>query len=256
MKQQKQEAKTAVSKVARRLRRQALSTAEGKLIGSEDDLVKKYRVSRPTLRQAAALLSQEQLLLIRRGVGGGYFARRPDFRAVTHMAAVYLQSRHTTIDEIIAAIEPINVEMAVLASKNRDSEIREQWRDFYARDQELNQSGGFRDFQKSQVEFVKLLGAACGNRVLELFVLTLYDFCGSLRPEEDMFVQRPDRVREYWARRMDLVKAIMEGDTDIAKLTSERCAKMITDWLSENSTKKSKARSRPIDIWEFPAIGG
>ena len=50
---------------------------------TERELESRYGVSRPTLRQAAALVGQEQLLHVRRGVGGGYFARRPDTRAST-----------------------------------------------------------------------------------------------------------------------------------------------------------------------------
>lgn len=250
----KQEAKTAVGKVVRRLRRQALSTPEGELVGSEDDLVAKYKVSRPTLRQAAALLSQEQLLRIRRGVGGGYFSSRPTTRAVAHMAAVYLQTRKTKMDEILRAIEPINVEMATLASKNRDPKMLREWSDFHARDRELSAGNDFRDFLRSQVEFMKLLGAAAENRVLELFILTLYDFCGSIMPDEDVLYGHPERVRETWLRRIDLVKAIIDGDTDQVRLTAQRGARMFAKWMSEHHEARTNGGGKQPEIWEFPTL--
>ncbi|KRB83018.1 hypothetical protein ASE00_13600 [Sphingomonas sp. Root710] len=210
------------------------------MLGSEDDMVTNFGVSRPTLRQAAALVSQEQLLTIRRGVGGGYFARRPNTRAVTHMTAIYLQTRHTTMAEIIQALEPINIELAILASANDDPAVVASWTDFLKRDKVRRADGSFHEFQKSQVEFIKLLCAASRNNVLELFVLTLYDFCGAARPEDDLLAHHPERVREYWAGRTDLVKAIASGDSEIAAITSRRCARLVSDWLTEGTDHAKK----------------
>ena len=90
----------ALRQAVEALREESLQCAEGELIGSEDDLLARHKVSRPTLRQAAALVASEQLLQVRRGVGGGYIARRPTGRAVTHMAAIFLRSRGASLDEI------------------------------------------------------------------------------------------------------------------------------------------------------------
>src|SRR5437899_1878308 len=101
---------SAVRRVARALRTEVLKCEDGQLIGSEEDLVERYKVSRPTLRQAVALVAEEQLLTVKRGVGGGYFARRPDAKAVVHMTAIYLHSRSAKVEEIIRALEPIRIE--------------------------------------------------------------------------------------------------------------------------------------------------
>src|ERR1700742_5135849 len=94
---QQRQPSAAVRQVVEGLRAQSLQCAEGEMLGSEDDLLARYRVSRPTLRQAAALVTQEQLLQVRRGVRGGYIARRPTSRAVAHMAAIYLRTRDTSL---------------------------------------------------------------------------------------------------------------------------------------------------------------
>ena len=235
-----------------RLREHALSTPAGELIGSEDDLVASYNVSRPTLRQAAALVSQEQLVLVRRGVGGGYFARRPEASGVAHMAAIYLQSRRTTLEEIIKAIEPIKAEMGMLAAANHDPDIVELWRQFQQRDRDAEAKGGYREFLKSEVEFGRLLGAACRNRVLELFVATLYEFCGFLGPEEDVYRDEPERVHAYWVRRQAQVAAIIEGDAEVASLTARRCARMVTDWMVEDMNKHSARKPAQLMPYAEP----
>jgi len=236
----------ALSRTIRRLREQALETPPGELIGSETELVGIYEVSRPTLRQAAALLSQEQLVTVRRGVGGGYFARRPQAGAVAHISAIYLQSRHTTLEEILKAIEPIKAEMAVLAAQNRSPEQLEQWRAFQQRDTELERTGDYREFLKSEREFSRILGPACGNRVLDLFVATLYEFCSFLGPEEDVYRDRPDRVHEYWSRRELLVAAIIDGDAELAAFSARRCARMVTMWMVEDIADHRAGKPAPL----------
>jgi len=240
---QKQKGTTIISWVVRRLREHALATPPGQMIGSEDQLVAAYGVSRPTLRQAAALVSQEQLLFVRRGVGGGYFARRPEANGVAHIAAIYLQSQHTTLEEIIKAIEPLKAEMGTLAAQNRDPKITEMWRDFQDREAKVAHGGGYRDFLKFEREFGQIIGIACKNTVLDLFVATLYEFCGFLGPEEDVFRDRPERVREYWTRRQLWVTAIVDGDGELAAFTGRRCARLITTWMVEDMAEAGKPAS-------------
>ena len=54
-KRKKAEAHSIVRRVADAIRRDALQLTEGQLLGSEDELILRYSVSRPTLRQAADL---------------------------------------------------------------------------------------------------------------------------------------------------------------------------------------------------------
>ncbi|MGJ3627919.1 GntR family transcriptional regulator [Sphingomonas sp. MMS24-JH45] len=66
---------SAMHRVADELRRLALTSEEGTLLGSEEALMTRLGVSRPTLRQAAGLVAQDQLITIKRGVNGGYSPR-------------------------------------------------------------------------------------------------------------------------------------------------------------------------------------
>src|SRR6185503_3028596 len=111
-----------VRKAVNQLRRECIQRDPGTLLGQEEELLRRLGVSRPTLRQAAALLGQEQLMDVRRGPGGGYFTTRPDISAVVHMAAIWLQLEHVAIGEILASTSALRRELAPLAALNMDEE--------------------------------------------------------------------------------------------------------------------------------------
>src|SRR6185437_13376426 len=57
--------------------------AEGESLGREPDLVERFGVSRPSLREALRILEAEGLITVVRGVLGGVVAHQPDARNVT-----------------------------------------------------------------------------------------------------------------------------------------------------------------------------
>jgi DNA-binding GntR family transcriptional regulator len=93
-------ARSPIDTAAQELRDITLGAEEGTFIGSEDDLVQRLKVSRVTVRQAARLLEREGVLLVRRGINGGYFASRPSVQMVETVVSAYLNTlgldtRHT-----------------------------------------------------------------------------------------------------------------------------------------------------------------
>src|SRR5690606_26970636 len=82
--------------IADRLREHILSQPEDAYLGSEDDLARLLNIGRHTLRQSARLLEQQQLLKVKRGVGGGYYGARPDIDVVADASATYLRARQAT----------------------------------------------------------------------------------------------------------------------------------------------------------------
>lgn len=231
-----------VRQVARALRADVLRHAEGDLIGSEEDLLRRYGVSRPTLRQAAGLLSQEQLLRVKRGVGGGYIAARPSADAVAHVTAIYLQTRNTTAEEIIRSSEPISVEMARLAAHSHDAAATAALRAFVEQERRLDLDAqsrefskvGYREFLRTQREFGRLLGALSENRVLELFLEVVYTFAAGMRGEGDVYINRPERIAQYRALRLRMAEAILERDEEIVLVTARRSAAMVTQWFTDD----------------------
>lgn len=209
-----------------------MAAVDGEFLGAEEEIRNRLGVSRPTLRQAAALVAEEQLLVIRRGMGGGYFARRPDTSTVTRIAAIYLQSRRARLEEIIRAVEPIRVELARLATRNRDAAATEQLRAFLQEERTLDgRTVSYAAFLKAERTFGKVLGRASGSQVLTLFLDILYDLAGRLGHEEDIYVNHPERVQKYRAYRNQMAEAIAERDEEMAVLAAKRCSAAAMAWM-------------------------
>src|SRR3546814_12769714 len=112
-------AETRASRTARALADLSLAAAPGDHLGAEDDLLQRFGVSRPTLRQAAKLVERDRLISIRRGIKGGYFAERPDARDAIQSLARFLRLRGATPGDVIQVTRPVAEEAAVAAAERR-----------------------------------------------------------------------------------------------------------------------------------------
>lgn len=232
--------RSTVEKVAELIRHDAMQLEDGALLGSEDTLLEKYQVSRPTLRQAAGLVTQEQLLNVRRGVGGGYFVRRPDSRAVSHIAAIYLKVHDAKLSEIIAAFMPIRIELARLATQCKDKALHAKMKAFLDHENEINDDPHLRDFIIGERKFNAILGQMSGNKALTLFLETLLDLSAMVDREEDMYRNRPDRVEMRRQERNRLAAAVVERDEEMAALAARRGAQMASGWLTEDMRERKQ----------------
>lgn len=226
-------ASSAVEQAAARLRTMAMAIDEGTLLGSEEDLMNALGVSRPTLRQAAALVAQDRFILIRRGVNGGYFAARPDSSTVSRMAALYLQSRNAHLSEVIAVAEPIRTELARLASRSTDAAAKAQLAEFISQERATPESD-YRTFLRAERAFGRMLSAVAANRVLGLFLNIVYDLTAYVGQAEDVYVNRPERIELYRQHRLRMATAILEGDEELAVLATRRCSAIVAEWVHED----------------------
>jgi DNA-binding FadR family transcriptional regulator len=228
----------AVRTVANALRKLAVTKADGELMGSEEELAVRFNVSRPTLRNAAAILVQEQLLKVRRGVRGGYFACHPSATAVQHIAAIYLQAHGTTPEEVIRSVPTIFVELVRLAALNksdtkRRAELR-KWLDKEMLPEKTQESDLYDDFVRSEREFAALLEDLANNDVLRLFFSIIDDFCVQLRPPGlANFRHGLDRIAILRKARQELARAILERDEELAVLIAKRFSAQVTAWYME-----------------------
>jgi DNA-binding FadR family transcriptional regulator len=95
--------------------------SEGDSLGHEPDLVERFGVSRPSLREALRILEAEGLITVVRGVLGGVVVHEPDERMTARTAALVLQSRNVPLADVYEALrllEPMAVGL-VASSRGR-----------------------------------------------------------------------------------------------------------------------------------------
>ena len=94
---------------------------EGDSLGHEPDLVERFGVSRPSLREALRILEAEGLISVVRGVLGGVVVHQPDQRMTARTAALVLQARNVPLADVYDArrlLEPAAVRV-VASSRGR-----------------------------------------------------------------------------------------------------------------------------------------
>jgi hypothetical protein len=69
---------------------------------------------------------------------------------------------------------------------------------------------------------------------LKLFLKIIRDFCGRVRNDADVYMHHPERIRASLQLRLDLARAILAGDVELAELIAARSAAGITAWLMED----------------------
>jgi len=82
----------------------------GSIIGSENDLIERYRVSRAVSREAIRLVEHHQVAVMRRGRSGGLQVIEPSAEAAAGAAVVYLEYRGTTVEDFLrvrSLLEPL-----------------------------------------------------------------------------------------------------------------------------------------------------
>ncbi len=222
--------RTAVQRAADALREEILSAGDGALLGSEDDLLRRLGVSRPTLRQTARLLEHEQLMSVRRGVKGGYFARSPELGAVAHVAAVHLQVRGTTLIETFRAAQPLLEEALRGAALRGDRSALAEFDDAMSRFSRPGLDVTESVMLREESAFIRAVLELAANPAIELMIRILYEF-GLRQSSERIFAGRPDRVQEWMVARDRLAAAIRDGDADMAVLLGRRRRDVMQGWL-------------------------
>src|SRR3954465_11097707 len=111
--------------IADQLRKQIVrgELKEGDALPSESELLDRFHVSRPTLREAFRVLESEALITGRRGAHGGARVQVPDIDVAARYAGFILEHRGTTLDDVFHArilIEPPVIGLLALRRTDED----------------------------------------------------------------------------------------------------------------------------------------
>jgi DNA-binding FadR family transcriptional regulator len=228
----------AAELVAARLRDQIVrgKLREGDVLAPEGELMQRFGVSRPTLREAMRVLEGEALITVHRGARGGARVHTPDGETVAQFAGLVLQFRGATVADVYEARRALDL-AALRIIVGRGS----PW-DFVALDENVAAMGRATepgDIVELHDEFHTLLVELAGNQTLVVFEQMIHRIIG--RHGRFQVVQRdrlevranavggartharllellrnggdPDEAVEMWRRHLDeLARMVLLGD--------------------------------------------
>src|SRR5262245_49235125 len=116
-------------RIADELRRLIVSgkLSEGESLGREPELVERFGVSRPSLREALRILEAEGLISVVRGMLGGIVVHEPNERMTARTAALVLQARNVSLADVYEAralLEPTAVRV-IASMRSRHAAVSE-----------------------------------------------------------------------------------------------------------------------------------
>jgi DNA-binding FadR family transcriptional regulator len=166
-------------RIADELRQRIVSgeLSDGEWLGREPELVERFAVSRPSLREALRILEAEGLISVVRGMLGGVVVHAPDSRMTARTAALLLQARHVPLADVHEArsvIEPAAAR-AVAASRSRRAAAVELRRLI---DDEAQVIMDPEAFGQANARFHERLVALAGNRTLSIVAEMLNEIVG------------------------------------------------------------------------------
>jgi DNA-binding FadR family transcriptional regulator len=212
---------------ARKLRALSLAAKEGSFLGSEADLIAELGVSRPTFRQAARLVEHEQLLVITRGVGGGFHARRPDVSSVVSSAVTFMLTEKLRLSDLFSASSALTIEAARLASACSDEQQRQRAARLVKRlapAERVPQE--WPEFHREETEILELLCDMSGNGAINLLLRVLFQF-GSIGFPIGVFHGREDLMQTRRTSRLRMLRAVLDGDPQIVTVMMYRDVEFI-----------------------------
>ncbi len=142
---------------------------EGELLGHEPELIERFGVSRPSLREALRILEAEGLITVVRGVHGGVRIHQPDHRQAARTAALVLQARNVSLADVSEArtiLEPAAVR--IVAQSRGHKGAAKELRALIAQQEEAIDDPAA--FAPANARFHETLVGLAGNQTMTILV--------------------------------------------------------------------------------------
>lgn len=185
--------------VAAALRREIIRNElfDGELLPTEAELMARYGVSRPSLREALRVLESEHLVVVRRGNQGGVQACRPSLAVAANYLGLVMQAEQVTLADVFTArvvIEPQAIRL--LAGSRQRGRALAELRQLLEHEGNVIEDRGA--YAGATMRFHQRLVELSGNKTLALLWGTLrHVLAGEIRDIGVGFTakQRAQRVR-------------------------------------------------------------
>ena len=183
--------------------------AEGTMLPPESELMERFGVSRPTLREAFRVLESESLIEVQRGVRGGARVTRPRRETLARYAGLILEYEGVTVKDVFDARVALETPMVVQLAKDRDPAVIAELEEMVERDAQLIKGAQATD---QLTDFHAAIARLSGNKTLQIVSAMLHHIIEkanrSLQPTAGARAEQAVR-RSAKTHRMivDLIKA-------------------------------------------------
>lgn len=178
-------------------------------LGSENDLLTRYGVSRAVFREAVGLTEYLGVARMRRGPGGGLIVTEPDPSAVITAVSVYLAYRGVKLEDVLELRRPLE-EMAARLAAERATDVDLKALRERAKTEKT-------DARWDHWVLHDLVARASGNPALDLFVQILSRVTSQYRGMATAGRRSGPEAQEQLATaHAAIVSALESGDADLA----------------------------------------
>jgi GntR family transcriptional regulator, transcriptional repressor for pyruvate dehydrogenase complex len=237
----------AAEVIAQTLRREIVDQMrDGDPLGSAQELMERFDVSGPTIRQAMRVLEAEGLVRARRGNSGGFFASTPSVEVVTRAASALLRRQGADLADMFLLSGRLGSEYVRLAADNPDADARRRVK---RRVEEILPKRGAVDLAtvlKAGIAVPRLLGELSGSPTLALFAAVTGDLIVGLT-EYGGPASTTNKPQSYARRARDayvrLLTAVADGDATRAQAEWRQIHLIGTELIQDDDEKLVKKPS-------------
>jgi DNA-binding FadR family transcriptional regulator len=186
--------------------------AEGTMLPPESELMERFGVSRPTLREAFRVLESQSLIKVERGVRGGARVARPQRETLARYAGLLLEYDGVTLKDVYDARALIETPMVAQLAKSGTKAAIAQLEDIIAQEGDAEGDAAI----DARTEFHSAIARLSGNKTMQIISEMLYHIIEkanrSLQPSEGpRAAQAGRRASKTHQMVLDLIK---NGDAD------------------------------------------
>jgi DNA-binding FadR family transcriptional regulator len=211
----------------------------GAVLGSEPELLERYEVSRAVLREAIRIVEHHSVARMRRGPNGGLVVTAPDISNLSKTAALLLDFKHVSGQNLVEARAVVEIAAVEQATKALDEEgiarLKEAL-ELESLEPPLTDPSGLELDGPHEIHGV--IAELSGNPALHLFVDILVQLTSS---EHGRFEYRRvvrstsdrDRVAQsIHTAHYAIVEAMISGDAALAMHRMRRHLDAMSGWIS------------------------
>jgi len=138
---------------------------EGTMLPPESELMERFGVSRPTLREAFRVLESESLIEVQRGVRGGARVTRPRRQTLARYAGLILEYEGVTLKDVYDARMTLETPMVVQLAKDQNPAVIAELEKIVEREAELKPGS---DSVDQLTDFHAAIARLSGNKTLQI----------------------------------------------------------------------------------------